>query len=150
MPLLTELESSLDWTFYKDVAPAAFPISQRDCIIQPGVADGIGYAGSRTGKWDQPCKGCIACLVVLTATFVVLDATFVVLPANVVVPRANVVVPSAILVVPRAIIVVLDAYVDVVRADKGCTRANVPCTSAYCVVIRSLIPTSPSSDRAGP
>ena len=33
------------WTFYKDAAPTALRISQRDCILQPGVADGIGYAG---------------------------------------------------------------------------------------------------------
>ena len=54
MSLLTELREDLVTRFYKYVAPTAlagtsaparFPISQRDKIIQPGVADGIGYAG---------------------------------------------------------------------------------------------------------
>ena len=45
MPLLTELGNSPGWTFYKDAAPTAPPISRRDKIIQPGVADRIGYAG---------------------------------------------------------------------------------------------------------
>ena len=45
MPLLTELGNPPGWTHYKDAAPTALPISQGDFIIQPGVADGIGYAG---------------------------------------------------------------------------------------------------------
>ena len=52
MPLLTE--EDLVTRFYHDVAPTALAdtsapdrlgLSQRDKIIQPGVADGIGYAG---------------------------------------------------------------------------------------------------------
>ncbi len=45
MPLLTEPQEDLVTRFYNDAAPTALPISRRDKIIQPGVANAIGNAG---------------------------------------------------------------------------------------------------------